>query len=77
MEADDLNRLGFEPEHVQILIKIAIEENGAENFESFKQAALYVTMSWCTAWFKEPSELKIYQVVKTVHCPPQLPGLPR
>ena len=39
LKADDLNRLGFEPKHIQVLIKISIEENGEDNFVGLFQAA--------------------------------------
>ena len=49
MEAKDLNRLGFEPEHVQVLLHSAICELGPKNFKGLHQADLYAVMYWGTA----------------------------
>ena len=64
MEADSLNRLGFEPEHVQCLFKAALAENGPENFVGIRQAALYAAMYWGTARFEEIVPLQIRQLVR-------------
>ena len=68
MEADDLNRLGFELEHIQVFIILVTEENGAENFFGLHQASLYVTLYWCIAQFEEAHNLKIYQVLRRGAC---------
>ena len=44
MEAKDLNHLGLEPEHVQVLIHNAICELEPQNFVGLCQAALYAVM---------------------------------
>ena len=64
MEAGSLNRLGFEPEHVQCLFKAALTENGPDNFVGIRQAALYAAMYWGTARFEEIVPLQIRQLVK-------------
>ena len=64
MEADSLNRLGFEPEHVQCLFKVALSENGPDNVVGIRQAALYAAMYWGTARFEEIVPLQIRQIVK-------------
>ena len=64
MEAGSLNRLGFEPEHVQYLFKAALSENGPDNVVGIRQAALYAAMYWGTARFEEIVPLQIRQIVK-------------
>ena len=44
MEAKPLNRLGFEPDMVQVLIREAFNENGPESFVGIRQAAIYALM---------------------------------
>ena len=44
MEAQDLNHLGLEPEHVQVLIHNAICELGPQNFVELRQAVPYAVM---------------------------------
>ena len=46
LEAEDLNRLGFEQEHIQCLLKSAMTENEVGNFVSLRQAALYTALYW-------------------------------
>ena len=64
MEAKDLNHLGFEPEHVQVLLHNAICELGPQNFVGLRQAALYALMFWGTARFEEVRELEMRQIMK-------------
>ena len=64
MEANSLDRLGFEPEHVQCLFKAALSENGPDNLVGIRQAALYAAMYWGTARFEEIIPLQIRQIVK-------------
>ena len=64
MEAKPLNRLGLEPDMVQVLIREAIKENGPESFVGIRQAAIYVLMYWGTARFEEVKELELRQARK-------------
>ena len=53
IDAKSLNRLGFEPEMVQVLLKLSLEEKGSKDFVGRRQAALYVIIYWCTVRFEE------------------------
>ena len=65
LETDDLNRIGFEPEMIQILLGLALLDKEVTNdFVNQRQAALYVIMYWCTARFEEAAALTVGQVVK-------------
>ena len=64
MEAKDLNHLGLEPEHAQVLIYNAICQFGPQNFVGLCRAALYAIMYWGTARVEEVRELEIRQIVK-------------
>ena len=64
MEAKPLNRLGLEPDMVQVLIREAINENGPESFVGIRQAAIYALMYWGTARFEEVRELELRQISK-------------
>ena len=64
IEAQNLNHLGLEPEHVQVLIHNSTYEFGPQNFVGLHQAALYAVMYWGTARFEEVRKLEIRQIVK-------------
>ena len=59
LDAKCLNRLGLEPEMVQVLIKLSIEEKGSKDFVGLRQAALYTSMYWGTARFEEVQDIHI------------------
>ena len=63
LDAKALNCLGFEPEMVQVLLKLAIESKGIKDFVGLRQVALYTSMYWCTARFEEAKDLRIGSVV--------------
>merc|ERR1712237_7693 len=65
LDTEELNRIGFEPEMIQILLSLALLDKEATNdFVNQRQAALYVIMYWCTARFEEAAALTVGQVVK-------------
>merc|ERR1712030_96551 len=65
LDTEELNRLGFEPEMIQILLNLALLDREATNdFVNQRQAALYVIMYWCTSRFEEAAALTIGQIVK-------------
>ena len=60
-----INRLGFELEMVQILLKLSLEEKSGRDFAGLRQAATYVIMYWCMAHYKEAQELLVRSVGKS------------
>ena len=44
LDAKSINRLGFEPEMVQVLIKLSLEEKGVKDFVGLRQAVMYIIM---------------------------------
>ena len=64
VDAKSLNQMGFEPEMVQVLLKLSLEDKGSRDFVGLRQAALYVIMYWCTAHFEEAQVLTVGSVVK-------------
>ena len=64
LDAKSINRLGFEPEMFQVLLKLSLEEKGTKDFVGLRQAAMYIIMYWCTARFEEADDLRIGQIVK-------------
>ena len=61
-----LNRLGFEPEMIQVLLRLCLQDDqeGSKDFVGLRQAALYVVMYWCTARFEEAIALTVDSIVK-------------
>ena len=59
MEGNNLNRLGFKPEHVYCLIKNTIVEKELNNFVDMHQSAFYIVMFWGTDHLEEVRELEI------------------
>ena len=65
LETEELNRIGFEPEMIQILLGLALlDKEDTNTFVNQRQAALYIIMYWCTARFEEANALTVGQVVK-------------
>ena len=66
LEADQINHLGFEPEMIQVLLKLSLEEGkeGTKDFVGLRQASMYIIMYWCTARFEEAVDLRIGAIVK-------------
>ena len=64
LDAKSLNRMGFELEMVQVLLKLSLEEKGSRDFVGLRQAAQYVIMYWFTACFEEAQVLTVGSVVK-------------
>ena len=64
LDAKSLDRMGFEPEMVQVLLKLSLETKGIKDFVGLRQAALYVLMYWCITHFEEVQVLTVGSIVK-------------
>merc|ERR1712030_227183 len=66
LDTGKLNRLGVEPEMIQILLGLCLQKDqeGKKDFVGLRQAALYVVMYWCTARFEDAIALTVDSIVK-------------
>merc|ERR1711873_224436 len=62
MEAKPRVRLALEPDAANMLICIALQENGHHSFVGIRQAAIYALKYYLTARFKEIRGLELRQI---------------